>query len=80
MTIPGTHDGLALLYGRVNLDGTLISVWCRACGRRHTQGWARDARGPSHRVAHCTRLDSPYRDGGYYIAPEPSGEAAGVGR
>lgn len=46
-----------------------VTFHCPYCDTPHTHGWIpnTDPAKPSHRIAHCTRLNSPLRDGGYFI-------------
>jgi hypothetical protein len=43
-------------------DGKQWKVWCPHCRRYHFHGPP-----AGHRVAHCTRPDSPFRGTGYFI-------------
>lgn len=45
----------------------LLKVWCRHCNKWHVHGVGDQPAIPSHRVAHCARDDSPYKQGGYYL-------------
>lgn len=44
-------------------NGTLV-FWCTHCERNHAHGL-----GYGHRVAHCTKPDSPYKLSGYNLIP-----------
>jgi hypothetical protein len=64
------HNGKPALAGYVqqHTQGTSLRVWCRWCCRWHTHGLADSHVGHfTHRSADCTALDSPYKDGGYYV-------------
>jgi len=47
-----------------------LAVWCPYCRSMHYHGWdpADDGKHASHRAAHCTDDDSPFRKTGYYIS------------
>jgi hypothetical protein len=55
-----------------------LDVWCPYCKREHNHGWVRPEKitvaGVEHRGAHCSD-DSPFRDGGYWIALDPLAKA-----
>lgn len=54
-----------------NLTGDL-SVWCPFC-----KCWHHHGAGEGHRVAHCTNLDSPFRESGYIVKRvKPPGEGS----
>jgi len=49
--------------------GGQLKAWCPFCATWHLHG-AGSGLGPrekSHRVAHCTEPDSPFRQTGYYL-------------
>lgn len=50
--------------------GSCVSFWCPWCRRRHFHG-APDGCGEGHRVAHCFRKESPYRETGYVLRQVP---------
>lgn len=44
-----------------------LFVFCPECDCWHVHGWPDGEKGPSHRIAHCTR--GAYQVSGYYVAP-----------
>lgn len=43
----------------------VVKVWCKYCKQYHIHGGGEHAEG--HRVAHCWRADSPYKQTGYIL-------------
>jgi hypothetical protein len=60
-----------LLVGRRRGE-CCIAVWCPFCRKYHEHGWDPEyAHAAEHRGAHCRDKNSPFHEGGYYIAEEP---------
>jgi hypothetical protein len=57
-----------VLPAALTASGKQMAAWCRYCDKLHYHGAEAI---PGHRVAHCFVIDSPYRDGGYYLVPVP---------
>lgn len=63
------------LYGKAPIlrglvDDYVIRVWCPHCDKHHIHGWPKGSgRRPEHRSAHCSNQESPFKRGGYHIAP-----------
>ena len=58
---------------RIGADGTIgygFAFWCPYCHEFHYHGWTDTSlrkRTDGHRVAHCSNMDSPYRETGYFL-------------
>jgi len=51
-----------------------ISVWCPFCKEYHVHGFPKNEKWKSndvsHRTAHCSNEDSPFKKKGYFVAVE----------
>jgi hypothetical protein len=47
----------------------LFRFWCSYCRHWHQHGWTPPPLKNDHRVAHCTKKESPLNNTGYYIRP-----------
>lgn len=46
-----------------------VYVWCPYCAKWHNHSWdaGSNRRAVAHRVAHCFKEDSPFKQTGYFI-------------
>jgi hypothetical protein len=58
---------IPVLSAYVSADGLDIHVACHHCRAWHRHGTGAGAVKLEHRVAHCWRKDSPFREGGYHL-------------
>ena len=66
------------LVGLLSISGKQVAVWCPHCNRNHFHGWpeGEEFGVATHRVAHCTKSNSPFEKGGYFITVEGRKDAA----